>query len=91
MALALRPHPVCARQPLPLWPAPNATAVALGNSGKCHGSLLLSWYVANFGSYNASYGSPGAVVGFMVWMWLSTIVMLVGAEIDAQIDGEAYR
>ena len=42
------------------------------------GSLLLSWYVANFGTYNATYGSLGAVIGFMVWMWLSTIVVLMG-------------
>jgi hypothetical protein len=37
---------------------------------------LLSWYVANFGSYNATYGSLGAVIGFMVWMWLSTIAAM---------------
>jgi membrane protein len=46
-------------------------------------SLLFSWYAANFGSYNATYGSLGAVIGFMTWMWLSTIVILIGAEVDA--------
>ena len=45
-------------------------------------SLLFSWYAANFGSYNKTYGSLGAVIGFMTWMWLSTIVLLLGAEID---------
>ena len=50
------------------------------------GSLLLSWYVANFGTYNATYGSLGAVIGFMVWLWLSTIVILVGGEINAEIE-----
>jgi membrane protein len=49
-------------------------------------SLLFSWYAANFGSYNATYGSLGAVIGFMTWMWLSTIVILIGAEIDAVME-----
>jgi membrane protein len=55
------------------------------------GSLVLSWYVANFGTYNATYGSLGAVIGFMVWMWLSTIVVLVGAEINAEIEQQTAR
>jgi membrane protein len=55
------------------------------------GSLLLSWYVANFGAYNATYGSLGAVIGFMVWMWLSTITVLVGAEINAEMEHQTAR
>ncbi len=50
------------------------------------GSWVLSWYVANFGSYNATYGSLGTVIGFMIWMWLSTIVVLVGGEINAELE-----
>jgi membrane protein len=34
-------------------------------------SILFSWYAANFGSYNKTYGSVGAVIGFMIWIWLS--------------------
>ena len=49
-------------------------------------SILFSWYAENFASYNATYGSLGAVIGFMVWMWLSTIVILFGAEIDAELE-----
>ena len=49
-------------------------------------SLLFSWYAANFGSYNETYGSLGAVIGFMTWMWLSSIVVLLGAEIDAVME-----
>jgi membrane protein len=49
-------------------------------------SALFSWYAANFGSYNATYGSLGAVMGFMVWLWLSTIVVLLGAELDAEME-----
>ena len=49
-------------------------------------SLLFSWYAENFGSYNKTYGSLGAAVGFMTWIWLSTIVILVGAELDAEME-----
>jgi membrane protein len=49
-------------------------------------SVLFSWYAANFGSYNKTYGSLGAVVGFMTWMWLSCIVILLGAELDAEME-----
>lgn len=55
------------------------------------GSLLLSWYVANFGTYNATYGSLGAIIGFMIWMWLSTIIVLVGAEINAEMEHQTIK
>jgi membrane protein len=55
------------------------------------GSLLLSWYVANFGSYNATYGSLGAIIGLLVWMWLSTIIVLAGAEINAETEHQTAR
>ena len=55
------------------------------------GSLILSWYVANFGSYNATYGSLGAVIGFLIWMWLSTIIVLGGAEINAEMEHQTAR
>jgi membrane protein len=48
-------------------------------------SALFSWYVANFGSYNRTYGSLGAIIGFMTWMWVSIIVVLVGAKLDAEM------
>jgi membrane protein len=49
-------------------------------------SFLFSWYLANFANYNATYGALGAVVGLMMWMWLSTIVVLVGAELNSEIE-----
>ena len=49
-------------------------------------SLLFSWYLGNFANYNATYGALGAVVGLMMWMWLSTIVVLVGAELNSEIE-----
>src|SRR5262249_42915929 len=54
-------------------------------------SLLFSWYAENFGSYNKTYGSLGAVIGFMTWMWLSTIVILAGASIDAEAEHQTLR
>jgi membrane protein len=49
-------------------------------------SILFSWYAANFGSYNKTYGSLGAIVGFMVWIWISAIVVLLGGELDSEIE-----
>jgi membrane protein len=49
-------------------------------------SLLFSWYAGNFGSYNETYGSLGAVIGFMTWIWISAIVVLVGAALDAELE-----
>lgn len=54
-------------------------------------SMLFSWYAANFGKYNETYGSLGAVVGFMVWIWLSSIVILLGAELDAEMEHQTAR
>lgn len=52
-------------------------------------SALFSWYAANFGSYNATYGSLGAVIGFMTWMWISATVIIVGAELNSEIEKAA--
>ena len=46
-------------------------------------SITFSLYAANFGTYNKTYGSLGAVVGFMTWIWISAMVVLAGGEIDA--------
>jgi membrane protein len=54
-------------------------------------SILFSWYAANFGSYNKTYGSLGAVIGFMIWIWLSVIVILLGAELNAEIEHQSAR
>jgi membrane protein len=49
-------------------------------------SALFSWYIANFGAYNATYGSLGAAVGMMMWMWISAVVILLGGELNAEIE-----
>jgi membrane protein len=54
-------------------------------------SALFSWYSAHFGSFNKTYGSLGAVIGFMTWMWLSIIVVLIGAKLNAEIEHQTAR
>ncbi|MBV8921327.1 YihY/virulence factor BrkB family protein [Bradyrhizobium sp.] len=54
-------------------------------------SILFSWYAENFGSFNRTYGSLGAVIGFMTWIWLSAIVILIGAELDAEMEHQTAR
>lgn len=50
------------------------------------GSSLLSWYLSNFEDYNATYGSLGAAIGLMTWMWMSAIIVLCGAELNSEIE-----
>jgi membrane protein len=54
-------------------------------------SILFSWYAENFGSYNKTYGSLGAIIGFMFWIWLSIIVVLIGAELNAETEHQTVR
>jgi YihY family inner membrane protein len=54
-------------------------------------SALFSWYLGNFANYNATYGALGAVVGLMMWMWLSIIVVLVGAELNSEVEHQTAR
>ena len=55
------------------------------------GSFLLSWYLSNFGDYTATYGSLGAAIGLMTWMWMSAIIVLCGAELNSEIDRACGR
>jgi membrane protein len=50
------------------------------------GSALLSWYLSNFGNYSATYGSLGAAIGLMTWMWMSATIVLYGAELNSEIE-----
>jgi membrane protein len=62
-----------------------ATALWLG------GSSLFSWYVSSFNSYDKIYGSFGAVVILLYWLWLTAFAALLGAELDMQIKSEVER
>jgi membrane protein len=55
------------------------------------GSAGFSFYVANFASYNETYGSLGAAIGFMTWIWISAAIVLGGAELDAQMERQTAR
>jgi membrane protein len=48
-------------------------------------SAAFAFYVANFGSYNKTYGSLGGVIIFLVWLWISNVAILLGAEFDAEM------
>ena len=54
-------------------------------------SFLFSWYASSFGNYDKTYGSLGAAVGLMTWMWLSFVVILIGAELDAEMEHQTVR
>lgn len=48
-------------------------------------SLGFSWYTANFGSYNQMYGSLGVIIVVLLWLWLSALSILLGAEVDSEL------
>ena len=49
-------------------------------------SAGFTFYLANFADYNATYGALGAVAGLMVWIWISVIVLILGAELNAELE-----
>jgi membrane protein len=51
-------------------------------------SFGFAFYVANFGSYNETYGTLGGIISFLVWMWISNLALLLGAEFDAELERE---
>ncbi len=53
-------------------------------------SVLFSNYVANFGNYNQVYGSIGAVIAMLLWLWLSSFLILLGAVVNVQVERHFY-
>jgi membrane protein len=49
------------------------------------------YYLSTFGNYDATYGSLGAAIGMMMWMWMSTIVVLFGAELNSEIEHQTTK
>jgi membrane protein len=49
-------------------------------------SAVFAFYVANFASYNKTYGALGGVIVFLVWLWISNIAILLGAEFNAEVE-----
>ncbi len=55
------------------------------------GSAAFSWYVSRFGSYNETYGALGGVIILLTWMWLSAYIILLGAELNSEIERQTKR
>lgn len=77
------------------WASPNVKHPKFRWLTVGSGVALLVWiivsvgfavYVANFGKYNATYGTLGAVIVFFIWTWLSNLALLFGAEVDAEAE-----
>jgi membrane protein len=51
-------------------------------------SIAFSFYISHFSSYNKTYGSTAAIVILMLWFWISALVVLIGAEINAEMEGQ---
>jgi membrane protein len=72
----------CLADPHWRWITPGGVLAAIGWMAM---SIAFSFYVANFGHYDRTYGSLGAIVGFLTWIWLSLMVVLFGAELNSEI------
>ena len=75
-------------QPRWRWVSPGAIVAAVT---WVIGSLLFSLYTANFGKYNQTYGSLGAVVILLLWLFLTSLVVILGAEINAELERQTAR
>ena len=49
-------------------------------------SVAFTYYVTNFGNYNRLYGSIGAVIAMLIWLWISSFLVLFGGSLNAQIE-----
>ncbi len=70
------------------WVAGGGLFAALAWMG---GSLSFSWYLNNFTHLGVTYGSLGAMIGFMLWVWFSVMVVLIGAELSAEIEHQTAQ
>jgi membrane protein len=73
------------RQPRFRWVSPGGAVAVLAWIVASAGFGL---YVSNFGSYGATYGALGSVITLLVWMWISNLALLFGAELDAELERE---
>jgi membrane protein len=71
------------KQPGFRWVSPGGIIAVVG---WLIASAAFAFYVGNFGSYNKTYGALGGVVVFLVWLWISNIVILLGAEFNAELE-----
>ena len=71
------------KQPGFRWVSPGGILAVIG---WLIASGAFAFYVANFGSYNKTYGALGGVIVFLVWLWISNIMILLGAEFNAELE-----
>jgi len=71
------------KQPGIRWVSPGSVFAVLAWLAV---SALFALYVASFASYNKTYGALGGVVAFLVWPWLTNVVILLGAELNAELE-----
>jgi membrane protein len=71
------------KQPGFRWISPGGVLAVIG---WVIASLAFAFYVANFGSYNKTYGALAGPVVFLVWLWISNIMILLGAEFNAELE-----
>jgi membrane protein len=69
------------RHPRWEWVSPGNLFAA---AGWLVGSAILSWYLSNFANYNATYGSLGAAAALMLWLWITAVIVLLGAELNSE-------
>jgi membrane protein len=70
------------------WVTPGATLALLAWLAMC---FALRLYVGRIANYSATYGSIGGVILLMLWLYLTSVVFLIGAEIDAEIDAATHQ
>jgi membrane protein len=70
------------------WVSPGAVAATLL---WVIGSVAFSIYVRNFGSYNETYGTLGAAIILLMWFWLSAFIVLMGAELNSELEHQTGR
>ncbi len=76
------------RAPRFVWVLPGAAGAALAWVGA---SYLFGWYATTLTDYTATYGSLAAIVVLITWLWLSVTIMLIGAEINAELEHQTAR
>jgi len=54
-------------------------------------ALAITFYLGHIADYNATYGALGASIGFMVWVWVSVIIVILGAELNAELEHQTAR
>jgi membrane protein len=70
------------------WASPGAIVATVGFFVT---SLLFSLYTANFGRYNETYGTLGAIVVVMLWLYLTALMVILGAELNAELERQTRR